>query len=269
MLVRDAGNLGVLDVLNGVGATGVLGEGVIVVVNDTGGGVEDDVLQDGSEADSTEDVRLLLGGEANGLGVAATLDVEDALVAPAVLIVTDQSALGVSRERGLAGARQAEEDGDVSVLALVGGRVQGEDVVLDGHLEEEDGEDALLHLTSVLCAEDDHFLLGKVDGDGSRRSHACRVAIRREGASVVDDIVGVEVLQLLLGGPDQHVAHEEGMVGAGADNAHADAVALVPAGKAIDDVDAVAGVEVVDGALAVDSPDLEQGLAVWFGNDPT
>ena len=46
------------------------------------------------------------------------------------------------------------------------------------------------------------------------------------------------------------------MVGPGADNAHADAVALVPASKAIDDVDAVAGVEVVDSALAVDTPDL-------------
>jgi hypothetical protein len=46
------------------------------------------------------------------------------------------------------------------------------------------------------------------------------------------------------------------MVGASADNANVDAVALVPAGEAIDNVDAVTGVEVVDSALAVDTPDL-------------
>jgi hypothetical protein len=46
------------------------------------------------------------------------------------------------------------------------------------------------------------------------------------------------------------------VVGARADDAHLDAVLLVPTGIAIDDVDAVAGVEVVDGTLAVDLPDL-------------
>lgn len=46
------------------------------------------------------------------------------------------------------------------------------------------------------------------------------------------------------------------MVGASADNAHADAVLLVPAGISIDDIDAISGVEVVDGTLAVDFPDL-------------
>ena len=46
------------------------------------------------------------------------------------------------------------------------------------------------------------------------------------------------------------------MVGTSADNTDVDAVALVPAGETIDNVDAVAGVEVVDSALAVDTPDL-------------
>jgi hypothetical protein len=46
------------------------------------------------------------------------------------------------------------------------------------------------------------------------------------------------------------------VVGAGAHDADLDAVALVPAGEAVDDVYPVAGVEVVDGALAVDAPDL-------------
>lgn len=67
----------------------------------------------------------------------------------------------------------------------------------------------------------------------------------------------MEVLQLLAAGPDEHVAHEESMVGTSADNTDVDAVALVPAGETIDNVDTVAGVEVVNSTLAVDTPDLK------------
>ena len=60
----EAGNLGVGDVLNGVGASSVLGESGIVVVDITGVGVEDDVLEDGAVSDSSYNIGLLLGGEA-------------------------------------------------------------------------------------------------------------------------------------------------------------------------------------------------------------
>ena len=139
--VGNARDLGVLDVLDGVGATGVLGEGGVIVVDDTGFGVEDDVLKDGAELDGVENIRLLLGGETDALGVATALNVEDTSVGPAVLVVTDQGALGVCGESGLASTGETEEDGNVAVLALVGGRVKGKDVVLDRHLVVEDSED--------------------------------------------------------------------------------------------------------------------------------
>lgn len=50
------------------------------------------------------------------------------------------------------------------------------------------------------------------------------------------------------------------MVGTSADDADAYPVALVPAGEAIDDVDAIAGVEEVDGTFTVDAPDLSSSL---------
>lgn len=46
------------------------------------------------------------------------------------------------------------------------------------------------------------------------------------------------------------------MVGTSTDNADFDSVAFIPAGKAIDDINSVSGVQVVDGAFAVDSPNL-------------
>ena len=57
--------------------------------------------------------------QADGLGVAAALEVEDAVVAPAVLVVADEDPLGIGRERRLARARQAEEDRHVAVRADV------------------------------------------------------------------------------------------------------------------------------------------------------
>jgi hypothetical protein len=51
------------------------------------------------------------------------------------------------------------------------------------------------------------------------------------------------------------------MVGSGAYHADAYPVALVPTSVSVDDIDAVPGVEVVNGTLAVDSPDLTVLLA--------
>jgi hypothetical protein len=180
VVVGDTWDLGVLDVLDGVGATSVLGQGVIIVVNETGRRVEDNVLKDGTEANGVENVRLLLSRETNALGVATTLNVEDTSVTPAVLVVTDQGTLRIGRQGGLASTRQPEEDSNVAVLTLVCRRMQSKHVVLDGHLVEEHREDTLLHLsylelapslgstkggqlTGIFCAKDDHLLVGEVD----------------------------------------------------------------------------------------------------------
>ena len=134
--------------------------------------------------------------------------------------------------------------------------MEGQDVVLNGHLVEENSEDALLHFTGVFGTQDDHLLFGEVDSDGGSRGHTLCEAVSRERSGVVDDIVGVEVLELLGGRADQHVTHEQGMVGTGADDTDIDTVALIPAGKTVNDVDTIPGVEVVDSTLTVDSPDL-------------
>jgi hypothetical protein len=97
----EARNLGVGDVLDGVGASGVLSEGRVVVVNLTGKRVKDDVLEDGTVSDSAVDIGLLLSRQANGLGVATTLDVENTVVGPAVLVVTNQKLVCIIASIGL------------------------------------------------------------------------------------------------------------------------------------------------------------------------
>jgi len=59
--IGDARNLGVLNVLDWVCATGVLSKGDIVVVDQTGLWIENDVLKDGTELDGVENIGLLFG----------------------------------------------------------------------------------------------------------------------------------------------------------------------------------------------------------------
>lgn len=186
----------------------------------------------------------------------SALNVEHAAIAPAVLVVSDQSTLGISRESGLSSTGQTEEQGNVAIGTLVGGGVEGKDVVLDGHLVEENCEDTLLHLTGILGAKNDHLLFGEVDSDGSGRGHTLSPSVGRERSGIVNDIVGMEMLELLPVGSDKHVAHEQSMVGTCADNTDVDAVAFIPASITVDHVDAISCVEIVDCSLSVDSPDL-------------
>jgi hypothetical protein len=87
--VDNTRNLSIGDIFDGVGAASVFCDANIVVIGDAGDRVVDDVLEDGAEADSVEDVGLLLSGKVDGLCVAATFNVENTSVGPDVFIVTD------------------------------------------------------------------------------------------------------------------------------------------------------------------------------------
>ena len=83
--------------INRVGAVAALA----VKVDIAGVLVKDDVFQDGAEADGVVDLGLAALLEADALGVAAALDVEDPVVAPAVLVVSNQRARRVRGQRRL------------------------------------------------------------------------------------------------------------------------------------------------------------------------
>ncbi len=50
------------------------------------------------------------------------------------------------------------------------------------------------------------------------------------------------------------------MIGASADNAHTNSISLIPTGIAIDDVNSVSCVQVVNSSFSVDPPDLNQAV---------
>ena len=68
------------------------------------------------------DIRLGVLIQVDDLCVAAALEVEDAVVVPAVLVIADEQTLRVGGQGGLAGAGQTEEDGSVLALLIGVGR---------------------------------------------------------------------------------------------------------------------------------------------------
>ncbi len=85
-----------------------------------------------------------------------------------------------------------------------------------------------------------------------------RVRIGGKLAGVVDDVIGLaEIRKFFSRWADQHVAHEEGMISAGTNDAYLQAIARVPTGKTIAHVKLfAAGVEIIDSTLAIDNKHL-------------
>lgn len=80
-----------------------------------------------------------------------------------------------------------------------------------------------------------------------------RVAVGRKLTGVVYDQIGfTEVEQLLISRANHHVADEKGVVGTGADYAHLELVFRNPAYEAVNYIQALPRVEVINGALAID-----------------
>jgi len=118
--------LGVGDVLERVSSTRVLRQRSVEEIHNARLLAHADILEDRPEANGAVDSRLLLLLEVDALGIAAPLNVGDALVVPDVLIIANQSAMRVSREGGLTSAGEAEEERGGAVRSLVSARVKGE-----------------------------------------------------------------------------------------------------------------------------------------------
>ena len=114
--------------------------------------------------------------EVDDLGVAAVLEVEDAIVAPAVLVVADQSALRIRRQRCLARSRQAEEERGIAILADVCRAVHGHDA-LQRQQVVENREDGLLDLAGVGRVADQADAALEADDD---ERVACRAVNLRD-----------------------------------------------------------------------------------------
>ncbi len=141
--------------------------------------------------------------------------------------------------------------------------------MLHGHFVKQYCKDPFLHLSSILSAQDYHFLVSEIDGNGRGRGHPGRKAISWERAGIVDGIVRVESLELFPRWADKHVAHEEGMVGSSTDNADIDSVLFVPSCIPVHNIDSLSCIEVVHRTLSVDFPNLTERVSRNVGRHVT
>lgn len=70
------------------------------------------------------------------------------------------------------------------------------------------------------------------------------------------------MLELFLRWAYEHVAHEKSMISTGADDPNINPVSFIPTGEAIDDINSIPGIQIVDGALSVDFPHLHHQVTV-------
>ena len=149
-----------------------------------------------------------------------------------MLVVADQRARRIGRQRRLAGARQAEEHRRVAGRPDIGRAVHRHHALLRQQVVER-GEHRLLHLAGIGGAADQHDHAGEVDGDHrlAQRAVAGRIGPKRR--QVDDRHLGHEALELVRLRPDQQVADEQRMPGIFGDDARAQAVIAVGAADQI------------------------------------
>jgi hypothetical protein len=70
VICRQAWNLGVLDVLDGVSTSSVFRQSRVIIINETGLRAEHNVLENRTKLDGTENIGLLLSRKANTFRVA-------------------------------------------------------------------------------------------------------------------------------------------------------------------------------------------------------
>ncbi len=227
---------GIGDRAERIGPARVLGERIVVEI-DLAIFVHHHVFEDRAlHLRGGEDFGLGLGIEADHLGIAAAFEIEDRSVRPAMLVIADQRAAGIGRQRGLAGARQAEEHRALAVGADIGRAVHrhhapgGKQVV-------EHAEHALFHLTGISGAADQDQLFFQIDRDHRFAAAAMAFGIGAEARQVDDRVFGIEPVEFIGSRPHQQRADELVVPGKFVDHAHLHAVLGLRSAEQVGDVE--------------------------------
>jgi len=132
-ILRMSGHLlgnGIVDILERIGTSRINGQGVVIQIELTRDRIVHNIFEYRPEFLGTS-VYLWLGGrgEVDDLGVTAAFNIENALVAPSVLIVADQLAGGVGRQSSFSGSGETKEESGVAVTTDVCRTVHTQDIL--------------------------------------------------------------------------------------------------------------------------------------------
>ena len=201
--------------------------------------VYSNVLEECITTDGAIDGRLTLHAQVDHLSVAATLVIEDTIVIPSVLIVTDQETLGVSGEGGLTGTGETKEDGGMLAIHIRIGRGVHRGHATTGVEVIHVAEHPLLHLTTIPGVEDHLLAAGEVEDNSSLRveTELLPVVHLCLGCIVDYEVRLTKVLKLLLGGTDEHIGDKVCLPSHLDDEADLDAGVLIGTAEGVHDVE--------------------------------
>ncbi|MNI00121.1 hypothetical protein D3C73_529080 [compost metagenome] len=193
-----------------IGAAGVFRQRIVVEIRHAVL-VEHDIFEHGAEtAGRGIDFRLGFGRKLDRLGIAAAFEVEDSVFAPAMLVIADQRAGRIGRQRRLAGAGKAEEHRGIAFGADIGRAMHRHDA-LGRQKIVEDSEYRLLVLTGIGCAADEDEAVGEIAGDHGFGAAPVTLGVSLEARQVDDGQLLFERAERIALRTDQKIADEQRM----------------------------------------------------------
>ena len=112
------------------------------------------VLKKSISSDCVVDIWLSILIQVYNLSIASTFEVENAVVIPAVLIITDQETLRICRKCSLSCSRQTEEDCCILAISICVCGAVHRSHTLEWKEVVHHREHTFLHLSAVPCIDD-------------------------------------------------------------------------------------------------------------------
>jgi hypothetical protein len=222
----DAGQHRAVDVVHRVRRARVLGNRGVRVVRLARVGMHHHILHHAAEADGVPNLRLVFAREVDALGVAAAFEVEDARIRPAMFVVANQAAFGVSRQRGLARAAQPEKERDIARRAHIRRAVHRKHP-LQRQNKVQHREDGLLDFPRIARACNQHDAPHKVQRDDHLAARTVDRRVGLEVRRVQHQKVRSEVCQLLARRADKELLREQVVPRHLVNHAHLEPIARV------------------------------------------
>lgn len=167
-MAGTAWNLSIGDIIQRISHAGIFRDGIITEIRRSRLRVDDNIFHDGAKTDRAIDFRLTVFGQVNALGIAAAFNVEDAVIPPAMFIITDKSTMGICGKGRLPRTGKPKEKGHITLAAFITGAVHGKNILL-GQEEVHDGENGFFEFPSIkTTANEDNFLVKVQNDEGFR-----------------------------------------------------------------------------------------------------
>ena len=210
-----------------ISAARIFSQRIIIKIKLAGDRIHDNIFEHRAEAlGGGKNFRLGFFRQIDHFGVTAAFKIEHAIFRPAMLIIADQFAIGVGRQCGFAGARQAEENRAIAIRPDIDRTMHRHDALGRQSIIEH-GKHRFLGLTGIRCAANQNHFLVKIDRNHGLGAAAVARRIGFETGEIQNHKLWFKTFQFIFLRLDEQVLDEQGMPSQLGDHAGCEAVGLI------------------------------------------